>query len=240
MYMKLTVPQRINLYNCDQNRQMTLRSYLEWCTELGTLHLEQRGVDWAVMQRERQVFLLSRVAYQRFAPVTYGQQCSISTWEYGIKGPQFIRNFALTGESGETLAQSSSTWMLVDPLERKILRPSKCAYQFFINPEDTVPQVERFRLEELPEVARHQVGFSQIDCNGHMGNQYYADLISDYAPETLKGQSVQKAQLVFDHETKLGETIAIHSARTGPDSYAMYGLLPDGAKCFEALVTVGE
>ncbi len=73
-----------------------------------------------------------------------------------------------------------------------------------------------------------------------MGNQYYADLISDYAPETLKGQSVQKAQLVFDHETKLGETIAIHSARTGPDSYAMYGLLPDGAKCFEALVTVGE
>ena len=47
--------------------------------------------------------------------------------------------------------------------------------------------------EELPEVARHQVGFSQIDCNGHMGNQYYADLISDYAPETLKGQSVQKA-----------------------------------------------
>ena len=46
MEYKQTIPQRINFYNCDSSRNLTLRAYLEWSVELGNLHLESRGITW--------------------------------------------------------------------------------------------------------------------------------------------------------------------------------------------------
>lgn len=238
MYEVFTVPQRIHFYNCDHGCNLSLRAYLEWSVELGNLHLEARGMTWRDMQQARQVFLLSRLAFSRVKPVTYGQSCQFSTWEYGVKGAQFIRNFSLADGQGQMLAQSCSSWILVDPVERKIIRPNRCIYTMVPNPVEVQPQIERFRLDELPEVARHQVRPSQIDGNGHLSNPYYADLLSDYAPEPFQGRSIQAAQMAFDHEARSGETISLHAQVTGANSYAMYGLLPDGGRCFEAKVIV--
>ena len=121
----MTIPQRINFYNCDSGQNLTLRSYLEWSGEMGNLHLESRGMSIEEFNVVLEV-LLSRLAFRRLAPVTYGQNCRFTTWEFGVKGPQFIRNFSLEGEDGRVLAQSTSAWILVDPVERSILRPSQC------------------------------------------------------------------------------------------------------------------
>lgn len=234
----MTVPQRINFYNCDSRQNLTLRSYLEWSGELGNLHLERRGITWQEMQEKRQVFLLSRLAFRRMAPVTYGRNCRFTTWEFGVKGPQFIRNFSLEGEDGRVLAQSTSAWILVDPVERNILRPSQCVYTMQPNPTPVEPELRRLHLPQLPELARHQVRPSQIDCNGHLGNQFYADLLSDYAPEPFRGGVVEELQMSFDHEARLGEELTLRGRGTGPDSYELQAVLPDGRKCFEAQVKI--
>lgn len=238
MNAKMTIPWRICFYNCDRERNMTLRAYLEQSGDLGNLHLERRGITWQAMQDKRQVFLLSRLAFRRMAPVQYSQPCQFSTWEYGVRGPQFIRNFSLEGEDGQVLAQSTSAWILVDPVERRILRPSQCAYAMEPNETDVLPRLERFHLPELPQVARHLVRPSQIDCNGHLGNQFYADLLSDYAPEPFRGGVVEELQMSFDHEARLGQELTLCAQTVGPASYAMQARLPDGRKCFEAQVTV--
>lgn len=238
MENRFTVPQRVHFYHCDREQNLTLRAYLEWSGEMGNLHLESRGITWREMQQQRQVFLLSRLAFRRLAPVTYGLHCRFHTWEYGIKGPQFIRNFSLEGEDGALLAQSTSAWILVDPVERKILRPSQCVYTMQPNPTPVQPALERLHLPELPELARHVVRPSQIDCNGHLGNQFYADLICDYAPEGFQGRAVQALQISFDHEAYLGQTITLCGQSTGPRSFALEGRLPDGRRCFGALVEV--
>lgn len=238
MNYELTLPQRIKFYHCNGHQDLSLRAYLEWSVEMGNLHLESRGITWQQMREERQIILLSRLAYTRLAPATYGQNCRFTTWEYGVKGPQFIRNFSLEGEDGRVLAQSTSAWILVDPVERKILRPSQCLHELLPHPREVSPEIQRFRLPEMPVVARHQVRPSQIDGNGHMGNQFYADLLTDYAPAPFAGRTVQSAQMTFDHEAREGEVLTLCAEATGPESYAMSGRLPDGRKCFEALITV--
>lgn len=236
--VQLTIPQRINFYNCDREQNLTLRSYLEWSGEMGNLHLESWGITWREMQQQRQVFLLSRLAFRRMAPITYGMRCRFTTWEYGIKGPQFIRNFSLTGEDGQVLAQSTSAWILVDPVERKILRPSQCVYTMQPTPIPVQPMLERLHLPDLPELARHVVQPAQIDCNGHLGNQFYADLLTDYAPAEFRGKAVQRLQMSFDHEAYLDQELTICGQETGPDSYLMEASLPDGRRCFGAKVEV--
>lgn len=234
----LTIPQRINFYNCDRNRNLSLRSYLEWCGEMGNLHIEQEGLTWENMQKERQAFLLSRVGYHRLAPARYSDKCQFLTWIGGIKGAQFIRNFSLEKDDGTVLIQSTSGWILVDPVDRKILRPNQFshAHQAYDRPVDA--QLIRFRLAELPQVGQHRVRSAEIDTNGHMGNQFYADLLTDFAPGGLGILPIDDAQLVFSHEAKEGELITLFARQTGDWGYEMYGTLPDGRKCFEAQVTV--
>lgn len=238
MKYKYTVPQRICFYHCDSSQNLTLRAYLEWSEELGNLHMESRGITWQKMRDQRQIILLSRLSFRRMAPVTYAQNCRFTTWEYGIKGPQFIRNYSLEGEDGQVLAQSTSAWILVDPVERTILRPSQCAFEMQPNPTPVLPELRRFHLPELPELARHRVMFSQIDGNGHMGNQYYADLLSEYAPEPFRGGVVEELQMSFDHEACLDQELTLRGRVTGQDGYEMQAVLPDGKKCFEARVRV--
>lgn len=236
----LTIPQRINFYNCDRNRNLSLRSYLEWCGEMGNLHIEQAGLTWENMQKERQAFLLSRVGYHRLAPVRYSDNCKFHTWIGGIKGAQFIRNFSLEKNDGTVLIQSTSGWILVDPIDRKILRPNQFNHEHKAYDRPVDAHMNRFRLGELPWVGEHQVRPAQIDTNGHMGNQFYADLLTDFAPGGLGTLPIEEAQLVFAHEAKEGEIIALYAQQTGHRSYDMYGTLPDGRKCFEAQVTVSN
>lgn len=234
----LTIPQRINFYNCDRNRNLSLRSYLEWSGEMGNLHLEQIGLTWEKMQTERQAFLLSRVAYTRLSPARYSDACQFHTWIGGIKGAQFIRNFSLEKEDGTVLVQSTSGWILVDPVDRKILRPNQFKYCHEPVDHSVAAQLRRFRLEDLPQVGQHEVRPAQIDTNGHMGNQFYADLLTDFAPGGLGVLPVEEAQLVFSHEAKEGQIITLFARQTGGWSYEMYGTLEDGRKSFEAQVTV--
>lgn len=233
----LSIPQRINFYNCDRNRNLSLRSYLDWSGEMGNLHLEQIGLTWESMQRDRQAFLLSRVAYKRLAPAKYSDRCIFRTWVPGVKGAQFLRNFSLEKEDGTQLIQSASSWILVDPVDRKILRPSQFRSTMVKCEQPVATEVKRFRLAELPQVGQHQVRPAQIDTNGHMGNQYYADLLTDFAPGGLGVLPIQEAQIAFDHEAKEYEVITLYALQTGELSYEMYGTLPDGRKCFEAQVT---
>ena len=233
-----TVPERICFYHCDSRQNLSLRTYLEWSGEMGNLHLESRGITWQGMLAERQAFLLSRLAFRRFRPARYGMECRFQTWEGGVKGPSFLRNFQLLGPEGEVLAQSATTWMLVDPVDRRILRPSQCVHEMRPCDRPVEPLIGRLRLSSLPQVAEHVVHPSQIDGNGHMGNQYYADLLSDYAPEDLRGRTVLAAQLAFHHEARLGETVTLFAAPDGADAFSMSGRLPDGRTCFEAQVQV--
>lgn len=234
----LTVPHRVNFYNCGQDRTLSLRSYLAWSGDLANRHLEERGITWEKMQQERQVFLLSRLAWRRFAPIPYGTKCRFSTWEYQVRGALFHRNFSLEDGEGRVLAQSATGWIMVDPVERRILRPGTCGYPLWPTQVEVTLQMKRLRLPELPQVAEHLVRPSEIDLNGHLGNQYYADLLLDYAPEPLRGRSIVAAQMTFDHEALEGERISLFARTTGERSCAMYGLLSDGRRCFDAEIEV--
>ena len=235
-----SINKQLCFYNCDRDKNLLLSSYLGWCGEIAGMQLDARGITREDMLDARQVFLLNRHACKQLRPAKYRQSCVLKTWEMAIQGPRFIRGYALEDMEGTRLWESVSSWVLVDPVSRKILRPADYNHKSLFSDESISVELPKFRLPEAPETAVHTVPFSQIDGNGHLSNRFYGDMLSDYAPAPFVGRPITEADITFSHEARLGEQIHIHTAATDENAYFMYGLFEDGRRCFEALAKVAE
>lgn len=71
------------------------------------------------------VFLLSRSSFRIHRMPRVYEEIVVSTWEHGIKGSQFLRDFEYFSKEGELLVSASTAWLLVNPVSRKILRPTE-------------------------------------------------------------------------------------------------------------------
>ena len=229
---------KINFYNCGEDGQLNLSSYLSWCAEIAGSHLLKRGISRQQMMADRQVFLLSHVSVQVLQPLLYQENCTLKTWEAGTKGVKFLRNFALADEEGRDRYQSASSWVLVDPIERTILRPSQYRFETFPVPLPVRPQLTRLKMAGFSQTAEYVVPPSKIDGNHHMGNQFYAELLTDFAPNGMAGRQVVAAEIVYSHEAKKEEVLRLYSQVQAENTFAMYGEFSDGRRCFEAAVTV--
>lgn len=234
---------RINFYNADQNGNLLLSSYLNWCGELAGAHLASRGILREAMLEEDQVFLLNRVSYLCFSPAKYGDIVTLKTWEHSVKGAHFYRCFALE-RNGERLCESISDWSLVAPRSRKILRPTDYRYEFLLIEAPITAQINKNKIPELPAVGSHTVRFSETDGNGHLNNSNYGSFITDHAPasvaERLEGGGIlRSAEIAFLKEARQRDNIEIH-ADCGGGGLLMYGCFPDGKRCFEAVAEIME
>ncbi len=230
----------VGFYDCNQSGELALWSYMAWCGEIGGLHLDVRGITREAMLREGHVFLLSQLSYEMFKPAKYGENCILKTWESAISGVKFIRSYSLENESGEILCRSTSSWILVDPENRKILRPKEYRHEFLLTGDDVYPKLSRLKMPEYEKTAEHITVYSELDENHHLNNSYYGRLLIDYAPAGFIGKPVKKAEIQFINEARLNDIINIHTAITGENSYAMYGTFNDGRKCFEAVAQVAD
>ncbi len=232
------IQKHVHFYNCDRNGKLSLDSYLAWCGEIAGMQLDERGITREAMLLDRKVFLLSRHSCKCVHPASYRQDCILKTWEISIKGPQFIRGFALEDLQGKRLWESISSWVLVDPVDRKILRPTEYGHESLFCQIPLSAQLPRFRPGDAPITAEHLVTYSEIDGNGHMNNRFYGCLLTDYAPKEFLGMPLKEADISYIHEAKLEETISIHAFPVDSNAYHMYGTFPDGKKCFEARAVV--
>ena len=229
---------KLHFYNCDENGHLSIPSYLSWCAEIAGSHLLARGISRQRLLEEGKVFLLTHVSFQVLKPLSYQEEGVLKTWEGGTRGVQFLRNFALADAEGNDRYQSASSWVLVDPQNRKILRPSQYGFETFPVSLAIQPQLARLKLNGLPQTATYQVPLSKIDSNHHMGNQFYAELLMDFAPVAMEGRPIVAGEIVYSHEAKKEEAIHIHTQALAENRFAMYGVFDDGRRCFEAAATV--
>lgn len=233
---------RVNFYNADQNGNLLLSTYyLNWCAEIAGTHLETRGIYRNDMLEEDQVFLLTKVSYLCFKPARYGDIVTLKTWEHSLKGAHFFRCFALE-KDGERLCESISSWSLVAPKDRRVLRPTDYKHEFLLTEHPITAQITRNKVGELPEVASHVVTFTETDGNGHLNNSNYGDFIVDnlpqeYAEKLKNGAVIARAEISFLREAKQSDRIGICAADID-GSIHMYGCFEDGKRCFEAVAEV--
>jgi medium-chain acyl-[acyl-carrier-protein] hydrolase len=186
-----------------------------------------------------------KVYFRRFP--SEGERVLVRTWPNGLQQKLFfMRNFHIQTPQGETIAQASSAYVLINPATRRMLPPERFNNTF---PPMDEPGGLNELLEKIPpalnpcERLRVQAGYSVVDMLEHVNNARYADWISDcFTLDDYREKRLEWLQINYSSEVKPFEQVAVSLAETSQagEWIAVGNNLTSGVKSFEAILKWGE
>lgn len=223
--------------DCDCAKRMRVATMLSKAAAFAGYDYDARGLTHEKLFALREVFLLSRMALRIHKCPQVRDVLNITTMENGARGAHMRRVFEMRDQSGDLCVSAKSEWILVDPISRKILRPSAFTAKplGLCDREIDCPDPKKLFLpkEGLEELGVRRVMWSDLDGNGHLYSGNYGDIVWDYLPSDLQSQTPREFYINYSKEAVLGEEIRLVGHRAGSE-YRMEGIGPTET-CFTAL-----
>ena len=224
-------------WDCDREQRMRVAAILSKMVAFAGYDYDARGLTHQVLWENREVFFLYRAAI-RIHDCPHAQEVlDITTWENGAKAAHMRRAYEMRDQRGRARISARTDWILVDPITRKILRPSAFRAKPVMDSDRALDCPETKKLA-LPGTDRESLGsrfvrWSDLDGNGHLFSGNYGDIIWDALPEDLQVQVPREFYINYSREAVLGDELRLEGCRS-EEGYLVEGMGPHGS-CFTAL-----
>lgn len=232
-----TRQEELVFWDCDREKRMRVAAILSKMAAFAGYDYDARGLTHEMLYDRREVFLLSRIAVRIHDCPHARDVLTITTWENGAKAAHMQRVFEMADQTGRLCVSAKSDWILVDPITRKILRPSSFTAKPLTTCDKAIdcPEPKKIVLphEGLEDLGVRRVRWSDLDGNGHLYSGNYGDIVWDALPADLKTRVPREFYINYSKEATLDEALQLKGFREG-ETYRVEGLGPDGT-CFTAL-----
>ena len=232
-----TRQEELVFWDCDREKRMRVAAILSKMAAFAGYDYDARGLTHEMLYDRREVFLLSRIAVRIHDCPRARDVLTITTWENGAKGAHMQRVYEMRDQTGRLRVSIKSDWILVDPITRKILRPSSFTAKPLTTCDKVIdcPEPKKIVLphEGLEDLGIRRVRWSDLDGNGHLYSGNYGDIVWDALPADLQTQVPKEFYINYSKEATLGEELRLEGLREA-DTYRMEGLGPEGT-CFTAM-----
>ena len=202
-----TFDSRIRYSETDSEGKLTMASLINYFQDCSTFHSEDVGLGIAYLQRNSLVWVLSswQIVVERYPNL--GENVTIGTQPYDMKGFLGYRNFWMLDEKGHYLAKANTLWSLLSTETGKPGSiPEGMAEGYGIG--------EKLEMEYAPrKIVIPQGGVNQdaitvrkhhIDTNHHVNNQQFVDMAMAFLPE---GFSVHQLRAEYKRQAFLGDVL---------------------------------
>ena len=213
--------------DCDIQKTASLHSLMKLLSELSGEDYERRGLGYDTLAKSGQAMLLSRMRLRLSRLPAHKEKVVALTWERGMNGPYFYRDFEIKSEDGALLVSGTSCWFMVDIITREVLRPNALSEgkRQLEDRKSDCPECDKLKkLENLPLLGSRPVYYSDLDGNGHVNNAVYARIAGDFLPPEYQGREVRDYVVNFSKETKLGETLELRGGNSA-EGYIVQGFV---------------
>lgn len=174
---------------------------------IGMADLRQYGIGWMLMR-----FRLTVHQYPR-----YGDTVQVSTFPTKVEKYFIYRDFKITDENGQLLAEAASTWVTFN-IERRAMITLPDFIRALDPPEitdplPTLPLKPGFTWPENdPLISERMIGWHDLDTNQHTNNVSYVQAVIESIPEaTLRNHQLRELDLFFKSECHLHDRLLIHT-----------------------------
>lgn len=207
---------RVRYSECDEHRNITLLSminYLQDCTTFhsesigrGIEYMHERGIAWLIAAWQIEVRRLPR----------FCDEIRVGTWCHTMSNTLASRNFVICDPAGEQMVRADSLWFVYDfAAGRPIRVPDDQLVYLTDEPRLDMPRTTRklpVRGEGIaaPELV---VGEQHLDTNRHVNNAQYlgmatSALSSVYDGETaVRTPDISRICVQYRQQARLGDTI---------------------------------
>lgn len=250
IFTPFTAPIDIHFYDCDVNKKARISTIMKIVADVASVDFTIKGFSHDFLVDNDMAFLLSKVTIDIKRPIHTDEQLIIKTYPHAPSGSTFTRDVVVFDKCDNIIAQSATSWLLVSPTTRKILRPTSFTDKFDVLYAGSSPcttQVHNkisYAENDLVHLGAHHVRFSDIDGNHHVYNAFYGDIIYDFLPSELAVLPMKEFKITYKREAILGDIIDLFISSipssdidTNKKNYIIVGKV-DNKVCFESEITI--
>ncbi|MBQ8336045.1 MAG: hypothetical protein IJY44_00770 [Bacteroidaceae bacterium] len=218
----------ITCYEADANQIMRPTAMLDMMQEAANINATSLGFGYDEMKESNTAWVLSRIHVRFKSYPKWRDSVNIKTWHKGTARLFYLRDYLLSDEEGNTLAEATSSWLIIDMNTRRLVRSNelatseeKCTKEDAIaEPADkvTIP------VDIEPELVRkHPVTWSEIDTMGHVNNvKYVVWAIDAVGTDIVKERPLKELLINYDAEVMPNDVVKIYKVREESDEGLVY------------------
>ena len=202
----------ISSFDVDAKKQASLQSICRYLQEVAALHASEMKLGFHDMMEENRAWVLAQMAIQVERYPKFLEPIKVTTWSNGPDGRFAMRDFVIIDADGRDIARASSTWFVIDIVEKNICRLEEYfkdyKYKNIQYALDRKPQ--RIKpITEYDSEVEITARYSDLDINGHMNNVRYVDLILDIFPGDFRQtHDISEIEMNFLKEAKEGNKLS--------------------------------
>lgn len=215
----------IGMQDVGINNEMTNKAFLEALTNVTNVHgslvgqgindLGKRHISWVVLNWKLEVYQRPKIC----------ETILVKTWGQEYSRARAYRDYDVFNQKGEIIAKATSAWLAVNTETGKPIRLTEDIVGVY-RCEPQHKNFPDFRFTEsvdtdLPIVSetRFKINKSMIDCNKHVHNPSYMDLVNEVLPEGMDNIYFNNIEVSYKKEIKLHEEVLLEYAADGGKNY---------------------
>ena len=205
--------------NVDANNVATNKFLLQTFQDIAVLHANQLGFGWNVLNDERKLWIVSKVAVQVVKPVRLHDIVTVTTWPSEPNKFFADRHYKITNQQGEDMVLAVSRWCIIDFDTRKMANPQVVSQRYY---DGAYPQDKsgvdfsgkKVTLDDGFALSHTQkVRWTDLDLNYHVNNAKYVDFALDsLSVDCLRGKYTANFEISYHGECKMDDEIAVYSS----------------------------
>ena len=198
---------RIRYSETDSEGKLTLASLINYFQDCSTFHSEDVGLGIAYLRENSQVWVLSswQIDVERYPDL--GENVTVGTQPYDMKGFLGYRNFWMLDKKGSYLAKANTLWSLLDTRTGKPSNiPEGMAEGYGIGGKLDMEYAPR--KISIPQGGSEQDAITvrkyHLDTNHHVNNQQFVNMAMAYLPD---GFSVRRLRAEYKRQAFLDDVL---------------------------------
>lgn len=202
-----------NVYfsQCSADKKMNIFELLKLTSDSATQDYNLRGYPWRTLAENKIAILVSRQSFHFYRRPEADERICLRTWEETPEPLQLVRRYKITKDDGEQLIDGHSTWILVNPETRRIIRTADFKLR---SPEpkykekyDGIPTGKIILPEQMQNLNQRPICFTDIDSNGHTNNSRYGAFTMDCLPDEYQAKDFTDFRINYSKEAMKGDML---------------------------------
>lgn len=237
----------IKYCDCDFKDEMKTSVALALMEEVACSSAEELGFGYQFVKPRGYAFMVTNICMEFLHPVSLGDTVRLKTWPLPPTRVTFGREYQFVLPTGETAANASSRWCLIDMKEGKLLQSKVLENQDYSTYNTTrVIEDVKWKIPAIsPEEGRlcytMTVGSSDYDHNMHVNNTRYADFcLNCFSIAELAIRRLKKFSITYVKQCKEGDVLRFYRKATEDKGYLVQGFNGDGETVVQSLMYFEE
>ncbi len=235
---------RVPCYMTDPHARLRPTAFLDLAQNIAVQGADQLKFGDVELKAFDCAWVLARQHVRFERPVQHKEPVKIMTWHKGPLGLFFLRDYLLLGSDGEVSVRSTSSWVVMNMTERRVVRNDFLSGIVSTDPQSTDHAIEEPAVKvtvprgtELERIGAHRVHFSDVDYNQHANNVKYTAWAMDALPEELVYEKALKELTInFNKEARPGETVELFHTMDPDGAHIVEGRVGDHQVFIEKLL----